>query len=499
MRIELSAIDKRFGQVQANADVSLSIQAGSIHGLLGENGAGKSTLIRILGGLLRPDRGEIRLDGRPVELVSPARALSAGVGVLHQEPLDFPALTVLESFLVARPGPFLLPRRRAREELSALAARFGFTIDVDEQVGRLSVGERQQLELLRLLSLGARALLLDEPTTGISSAQQATLFAALNALAREGRSIVLVSHKLGDIAALCDRVTILRQGKVAGEAEMPASEERLVELMFGQSLVLPDRPGAAAEGEALSLADVRFGDHRLDLRMEKLSVRRGEVIGLAGLEGSGQRLLLELCAGLRPQRQGRIRVGDIDVTARPYAAFLQAGVGYLPADRAREGLVQGLSIEEHVALRAPPRGFLLRAREIRRAALRAIEAFRIRGEPGSLVEQLSGGNQQRTQLALLPGDLRLLLMEHPTRGLDIASVRWVWEQLIARCQTGTAIVFASSDLDELMRYSDRIIVFSGGRISAPVDAAELDLDRLGRMIGGQGVESRGAASAEIEA
>ncbi|XYI03070.1 ABC transporter ATP-binding protein [Sorangium sp. So ce1128] len=505
MRIEIERITKRFGQVTANDDVSLTVQAGAVHGLLGENGAGKSTLLRVLGGLLRPDAGRLLFDGRPVALASPADALAAGVGVLHQEPLDFPPLTVLESFLVARPraaragggarslradrararaADVFLPRRAAREELLALAGRFGFSVDPDEQVGRLTLGERQQIELLRLLSLGVRALLLDEPTTGISAAQQEALFSALRRLKQEGKAIVLVSHKLSDVEALCDRVTVLRQGKVAGEAEMPAGADRLVALMFGKALAPPERPPTAGEGVALSLEDVGVGDHRLDLRVPRLVVRRGEVLGLAGLEGSGQRLLLRACAGLLRPRRGLVAISGADLTGRPYPAFLRAGVGYLPADRRREGLIAGLSIAEHVALRAPRPGLILRALEMRRAAERAIEAFRIRGRPETPVELLSGGNQQRTQLALLPADLTLLLLEHPTRGLDIESARWVWEQLLARCRAGTALVFASSELDELMRYSDRILAFSGGRVSRPVSVAELTLDRLGRMIGG---------------
>ncbi|XXV41232.1 ATP-binding cassette domain-containing protein [Sorangium sp. So ce1504] len=525
MRIEIERVAKRFGPVKANDGVSLTIQAGAVHGLLGENGAGKSTLLRILGGLLRPDAGRLLFDGRPVALASPADALAAGVGALHQEPLDFPPLTVLESYLVARPrargveggarsllairgraaGVFL-PRRAAREELLALAARFGFSVDPDEHVARLTLGERQQIELLRLLSLGVRALLLDEPTTGISGAQQEALFSALRRLKADGKAIVLVSHKLSDVEALCDRVTVLRHGKVAGKAEMPAGADRLVALMFGEALAPQERspeegggaalaplerlpePSGGAEpsgGEALALEGVAFGDHRLDVRIAHLAVRRGEVIGLAGLEGSGQRLLLRACAGLLRARRGRVVVGGADLTGRPYPAFLRAGVGYLPADRRREGLIAGLSIEEHVALRAPRPGLFLRPREIRRAAERAIEALRIRGRPDTPVERLSGGNQQRTQLALLPAGLALLLLEQPTRGLDIASARWVWEQLLARCRAGAALLFASSDLDELMRYSDRILVFSGGRVSPPVGVADLTLDRLGRMIGGE--------------
>ena len=501
MRVELHQIAKRFGPVTANDDISLTIQPGSIHGLLGENGAGKSTLAGILSGLVRPNRGTIALDGRPMTAETPAQALAEGVGMLHQEPHDFPELTVLESFVVARPGPFVFAgkrRRQARDGFLELRQRFGFSIDPDERVGRLSMGERQQLELLGLLSLGVRTLILDEPTTGISEQQKEALFGALRQLAKEGRSILLVSHKLPDVLALCDRVSILRQGKLVGEAELPIPADRLVEMMFGPGAAAPQpqKPdvGASREGAALRLEYARIARGRLHFAMDRLHVQKGEIVGLCGLEGSGQSLLLQMCAGLLPMRdrfargaeagKPRLIVGDIDLTGRPYQAFLRAHVGYVPADRAREGLIGGFSIEEHVALRSPGRGLFLRSKEMTRAAERAIETFRIRGLPTSRAEQLSGGNQQRTQLALLPPQLTLLLMEHPTRGLDIESTRWVWQQLIARCRAGTAILFASSELDEVMTYSDRILVFSGGNATRPLRTSQLTMERLGRMIGG---------------
>jgi simple sugar transport system ATP-binding protein len=214
-------------------------------------------------------------------------------------------------------------------------------------------------------------------------------------------------------------------------------------------------------------------------------VHQGEVIGLAGLEGGGQQLLLLLCAGLLKASSGTIRVNDVDMTAKLYREYLTAGIGYSPADRLRDGLIRGLSIHEHVALRTPPNGLFVDWKGTLEKALHAIALFNIRGKPQTHVERLSGGNQQRTQLALLPVPLNLLLMEHPTRGLDIESVLWVWQQLIARCEGGTAIIFTSSDLDEIMQYSDRVIVFSGDAVSEPIDVAELTVDRLGQMIGGK--------------
>ena len=236
---------------------------------------------------------------------------------------------------------------------------------------------------------------------------------------------------------------------------------------------------------ALTLAKISLTTDRLTLHIPDLTIHQGEVIGLAGLEGSGQQLLLLLCAGLLKASSGRLSVNDVDMTAKPYREYLNAGIGYSPADRLRDGLIRGLSIHEHVALRTPPKGWFVDWKGTLEKTLHAIALFNIRGKPQTHVERLSGGNQQRTQLALLPVPLNLLLMEHPTRGLDIESVLWVWQQLIARCEGGTAIIFTSSDLDEIMQYSDRVIVFSGDAVSEPIDAAELTVDRLGQMIGGK--------------
>ncbi len=484
MKLELQHIHKSFGPVHANEDVCLSVEAGTIHGLLGENGAGKSTLVKVLSGFVVRDQGTIVLGGQPVVIRTPADALRAGVGMLHQDPLDFPPLTVLDNFQVGQPGRFWRNRRAAVRQFRQLAAQLNFNLDVNEWVGNLTVGERQQLELLRLLSLGSRSLILDEPTTGISASQKTALFAALKALAAQGMSIIFVSHKLEDVEDLCNRVTVLRQGRVVGNLELPCPTQHLVELMFGRQLALPVKPPTHQEAILLRLDHIVLSDQRLRVRIDQLSVRCGEVIGLVGLEGSGQRLLLLLCAGLLRSNEGSLTLNATHLTRKPYRDYRRAGIGYLPADRLREGLISGLTIQEHVVLRSC-RAWWIRWSEALNAAQQLIRQFNIRGQPNTRVERLSGGNQQRTQLALLPTPLNLLLMEHPTRGLDIESALWVWEQLIARCQTGTAILFASSDLDEIMQYSDRVIVFSGGQVSAPIDAARLTTERLGEMIGGK--------------
>ena len=485
MKVELQNISKRFGTVHANDDVSLTVEAGSVHGLLGENGAGKSTLVKVLSGFISRDRGTLLLDGKSVEVKTPADAIAIGIGMLHQDPLDFPPLSVLDNFLVGKSGSLFMNRRQAVREFRQLAVQFNFALNPNEKVGNLTVGERQQLEILRLLSLGVKMLILDEPTTGISASQKDELFAAAKQLAAQGKSIIFVSHKLEDVDELCDRVTIMRQGQVVGNLEIPCPDETLVGLMFGRALAPPVKPDTCQEAIAVKLETISLVTDRLSLKLPTLTVHQGEVIGLAGLEGSGQQLLLLLCAGLLKAASGSIRVHGVEMTAKLYREYLDAGIGYSPADRLRDGLIRGLSIHEHVALRTPPTGLFVDWKGTLEKTLHAIAMFNIRGKPQTHVERLSGGNQQRTQLALLPVPLNLLLMEHPTRGLDIESVLWVWQQLIARCESGTAIIFTSSDLDEIMQYSDRVIVFSGDAVSEPIDAAELTVDQLGQMIGGK--------------
>lgn len=485
MKVELRHIRKRFGQVQANDDVSLTVEAGSIHGLLGENGAGKSTLVKILSGFIVRDAGQIWLNDQPVVIQTPADAIRAGVGMLHQDPLDFPPLSVLDNFMAGRPEGIWLDRTQARQTLQRLSEQFDFDLNPHTLVRHLTVGERQQLELLRLLSLGIQVLILDEPTTGISAAQKTALFTALKHLAVQGKAIIFVSHKLEDIAELCDEVTVMRHGQVVGDLPMPCSDRQLVKLMFGRELAPPTKPPTCRPEVALQLTDVRIATDRLAIKLGNLTVHQGEVMGLAGLEGSGQQLLLLLCAGLLPVASGTVVLHGVDMTTKPYTDYLQAGVGYSPADRLHDGLIPGLTIQDHMALRAPSRRWFVDWQTMLTKAQHAIALFNIQGQPDSRVEQLSGGNQQRTQLALLPVPLNLLLMEHPTRGLDIESALWVWQQLIARCQGGTTILFMSSDLDEIMQYSDRVLVFSGGQLSAPIPTTELTVDRLGEMIGGR--------------
>ncbi len=419
MRVDLQHVHKSFGPVHANDDISLAIPAGTIQGVLGENGAGKSTLMKILSGFQQADGGEIWLDGRPARINSPQDSGRLGIGMLHQDPLDVPALRVLDNFLLGKPGGLPPGRREARRSLADLGERFGFRLDPEAYVETLTVGERQQMELLRLLWLGARVLILDEPTTGISALQKDTLFATLRRLSQEGMTVIFVSHKLEDVESLCHRVAVLRRGRLVGEAKPPYTTENLVEMMFGKVVALGSRLAAEPGEPALEMEGVVVEDRRMSIGPVSLEVGHREIVGLAGMEGSGQQLFLRACAGLVRPVHGRLRIGGSDALGQTYHGFLKRGVAFMPAARLEEGLIPSLDLTEHIALTDPGRGMLIDRPAAQRRAVSQIRDFNIKGTPHSPIESLSGGNQQRALLALLREDLSLLLLEHPTRGLDI--------------------------------------------------------------------------------
>jgi simple sugar transport system ATP-binding protein len=491
MLIELRDICKTFGPVRANANISLDVAPSSILGILGENGAGKSTLMKILSGFMRPDSGRIALDGVQVTIRSPADAIGKGIGMLHQDPLDFPPLRLLDDFILGRRGGLLVDRRAAARRFRELAERFDFALDPDGWVETLTVGERQQLEILRLLWLGARALILDEPTTGISLPQKEKLFATLKRLASEGMTVLFVSHKLEDVEFLCDRAAILRQGSLVGIAEPPYVTKELVSLMFGKEVPRAPRTSAAPGKGVLAVKGVSLESPRLRINGVTVNVRAGEVIGLAGMEGSGQALFLGACAGLARPVAGSFCLdeGTKDMTGRTHLDYKRSGVAYLPAARLEQALVPGMTLSEHFTLSEGAKGFFIDRRAAARVAQERIAEYNIKGRPESPVESLSGGNQQRALLALLRTPLSLVLVEHPTRGLDIESTIYIWGKLKERCARGTAIVFVSSDLDEILQYSDRVLVFFAGRVSPPLAARALGVERLGKLIGGKGWES----------
>ncbi len=481
MTLTVSGITKRFGNLVANDGISLELPAGTLHSILGENGAGKSTLMKILSGSVSPDSGSVTLDGNAIPLGSPQQALAAGIGMLHQEPLVCLPFTAAENFR--------LGSRRSvaasSAELVETGNRFGFRLDPAAVTRSLSVGERQQLEIVRLLAAGIRVLILDEPTSGITVNQRRELFAALHRLASEGLTVLFVSHKLEEVNELCTSVTVLRRGRVVGTSNLPRRDEDLVEMMFEQGSLIPTR-APASEGGAIAaeLSAVSSGDERTGIADADLQVNAGEVIGLAGLEGSGQGSLLRALAGTSAIHRGRVTIGGRDVTHRSAQRAAEAGIAFLPGGRLEEGLLPGLTITEHIEL-ASNTGRFVDWEVARGRAVEAIAAFRIKGSPDSAADQLSGGNQQRLLLALLPAKLKLLLMEHPTRGLDLDSAAYVWGRLLERRTDGTAIIFSSADIDELLTYSDRILVLFEGRIISRLAARDTDAEEVGTLIGGR--------------
>lgn len=487
MKVELRNIHKRFGKVHANNEITLTIPAGTIQGILGENGAGKSTLMKILSGFIQADSGEILLDERPVKIKSPADAIKFGVGMLHQDPLDFPPMRLTDNFLLGHAGGLFPNQKTVAWEIEKLNAQFGFSLDPEAYVDSLTVGERQQLEILRLLWLGARVLILDEPTTGISAGQKEKLFETLRKLAAQGKTIIFVSHKLEDVNVLCHKVAVLTAGKLIGEInQSPFDHKKLVEMMFGKEISLGKRFSSAAENVILAMRKVAVEDARLQLSNINFDLRAGEVIGLAGMEGSGQGLFIRACCGLLRPTHGSVKLNNLDLTGKPYHAYKKNGVTFLPASRMEEGLVPGLTLTEHFVLSEETQGVFIDKERGLILAEERIQSFNIRGMPTSFVESLSGGNQQRALLALLRTPLSLILLEHPTRGLDIESAIYIWNKLKERCKQGSSIIFASSDLEEILQYSDRVIVFYSGKATPPLDAHSLSAAKLGELIGGVG-------------
>jgi simple sugar transport system ATP-binding protein len=480
MDIQLQHVHKWFGPVHANDDINVTFKGGRIVGVLGENGAGKSTLMKILSGFQPVSSGDVLIDSRKVEYQGPQAAIAHGIGMLQQDPLDVPAFTVIENFRFGAP----FGKKEALRRLNDISVRCVFDLPPQTPISQLSIAQRQQLEIVRLLALGVRVLILDEPTTGISAEQKDALFDTLRALAREGLTVLLVSHKLEDVIALCDEVVVLRGGKLVGDKQMPATTKELVALMFGQELAPQERERVKLGEPVLTLDDVTFRDHRLHVQHFNLKLRAGEVVGLAGLDGSGQELAMRAAVGLTRIEQGRVRCRDNDLTHKGYRSFMASGIIFGAAGRLEEGLVSGLTLTEHVAL-VNENDTLIDWKRAESLTAQQIKHYDVRGRASDQIQQLSGGNQQRVLMALMPQQPTALVLEQPTRGLDVDSARWIWEQLLARREGGTAILFSSADLDELVAYSDRILVFYAGHVHEVADAAAMTIDALGHLIGGE--------------
>jgi simple sugar transport system ATP-binding protein len=495
VEVLLSNIVKRFGALAANDGITAVLAPGRIHGILGENGAGKSTLMRVLCGLLAPDAGSVTVDGREYARLTPDAASRLGIGMLPQDPLDFPPLTVWENFAIS--GGEVRPRAVARARLKAVCARMGFRLPADAPVSRLSVAQRQHLELARLMDRDVRLLILDEPTSGISPAQKEGLFGVLRAFVADGERIVaLVTHKLAEAKELCGKVYVLRQGRLAGAFDAPLDGAAILSAMFageGETLCdildSPHGPAANAPGPTpqeggkplVRLVDAVIADEKTVLAPCTLSVWPGEIVGLAGVAGGGQEAFLRGLAGIAPIVAGELAIDGRALAGRPAARFLAAGVHHLPASRMEEGLFPGLTLLDHVRLAFPEK----RRQAAAVFAERCVGRFRLTDTPDAPAASLSGGNQQRLLLSLIPDDTRLVLADNPTRGLDAASIAQIWDHFRERAAAGAAVLFFSEDLDELLAHASRVLVFYNRALVADLPAGAFSAGLVGDLMTGQ--------------
>jgi len=514
--VSLRGITRRFGALEANRDVSLELEPGRIHALVGENGAGKTTLMRVLYGLLQPDAGQILVDGRPVRIGSPANAMRLGLGMVHQHFMLVGPLTVAENVVLGSEpaGPLGVYRATAAERaVGELSSRYRLVADPAARIETLPVGVQQRVEILKALHHGARVLILDEPTAVLTPQEVDDLFEVLRRLREEGTTIVLITHKLSEVKSLADHVTVMRGGRVVADGAAAAmSVGQIAELMVGRAIAPLVQRAARAPGAArLEARDLVVPDERgLEaVRGVSFAVRAGEIVGIAGVEGNGQHELVECLAGLRPARRGTIAIdgralppmrrsplGDL-----PGAhAHRAAGLAHIPSDRLARGLVPEFSLAENLVLglqhdRSLGRGPMLSRRALERRALPLLEGYDVRPPlPRVIARRLSGGNQQKLVAAReLSRRAPVVLAAHPTRGVDLGAVSLLHRRLIEERDAGSAILLVSSELGEILTLSDRVLVMYEGRIVLETTPAETGERALGLTMAGRG----GAARADV--
>jgi simple sugar transport system ATP-binding protein len=512
----MRGITKRYPGVVANDSIDLDIRPGEIHALLGENGAGKTTLMNILYGLARPDAGQILLDGQEVHLTGPSDAIKRGISMVHQHFMLVPVLTVAENIVLGEEttvrGGFL-DRKDAHERIIELGRRFGFEVDPEAKVGSLSVGWQQRVEILKALYRDAKVLVLDEPTAVLTPQETEEIFEVLRRLASEGHSIVFISHKLYEVLEIADRITVIRRGKVVGQ-RIPSetNEEDLAELMVGREVsLIVDRGDSHPAEVALKVDKLVVRDDRGQEVVHEidLEVRAGEILGIAGVAGNGQDELVEAIVGLRKPSSGQVTLAGRDITGLKSRSVYEAGVAYVPADRHRFGLVLSFSIADNLVLTSyhrPPysRGLLRNDAAIKQTAEERIKAFDIRTPSADAkASTLSGGNQQKVVIAReFARDLKLLVLDQPTRGLDVGSIEFIHRQTVAKRDAGAAILLVSAELDEILELSDRIAVIYRGRLVGLRDGRTADKNEVGLLMATGGREATDATknmAADIEA
>ena len=496
MKLELRNITKRFGTLVANDNISLTLAPGEILSLLGENGAGKSTLMNVLYGLLQPDEGQILIDDKAVKFAGPGDAMAAGIGMVHQHFMLIPVFTVAENVVLGNEPTGKvgnLDLDAARKLVKEISDRFGFDIDPDAKVQDLPVGAQQRVEIIKSLARDAKILVLDEPTAVLTPQETDELMDIMRGLSENGTSIIFITHKLREVQKVADRIIVIRQGKVVSEASPKATAGELASLMVGREVDLDTKKKAAKLGaETLVVKNLTVLDDRNQKMVDGISfsVQDGEVLAIAGVQGNGQTELAEAILGLRKIHSGSITVAGQDLTKSNVRQVLEAGVGYIPEDRKKDGLVGEFSIAENLMLDGSfgkpfAKGVQIDFAKRDEIAAKLIDEFDIRTPSATtLAKQLSGGNQQKVVVAReMNRDLRVLIASQPTRGVDVGSIEFIHEQIVASRDAGKTVVIISTELDEVLALADRIAVMYRGRIVGIVDA-KTTREKLGKMMAG---------------
>lgn len=498
MKLELKGITKKFGTLVANDSIDLVVESGQIHSLLGENGAGKSTLMNVLYGLYQADAGQILLDGKQVSFSGPGDAMAAGIGMVHQHFMLIPVFTVAENVALGNePTKKLgvLDIEAARALVRKISDRFGFDVDPDALIEDLPVGVQQRVEIIKSLARDAKVLVLDEPTAVLTPQETDELMEIMRGLAKSGTSIVFITHKLREVKAVADKITVIRAGKVVGEAKPSASTTELASLMVGRDVGLTVEKKAATPGKAiLKVENISVLDDRDQRAVDQVSfeVRSGEILAIAGVQGNGQTELAEAILGLRALHSGAgdIAISGNSVRGKSVRSILEMGVGYVPEDRKKNGLISEFSIAENLMLNGSfgkpfAKGLGIAFETRKKLADQWVKEFDVRTTSAEVpAGKLSGGNQQKVVLAReLSREVELLVVSQPTRGVDVGSIEFIHERLVEERNSGKAILLISTELDEVLALADRIAVMYRGQIVGIVDG-KTDRTKLGQMMAG---------------